>query len=133
MNKIQKTKFNHVGEFLDFLPEKEFRIAEQLRQIIFDAIPDCREKLSYNVPFFYRHSRICFIWPASVPWGGLDAGVALGFCRGDLLSDPSGRLKKGNRKFVRSKIFLSEKEIEPRLLVSFLIEARDIDEKLQKK
>lgn len=71
--------------------------------------------------------------PASVPWGGLDAGVALGFCRGDLLSDPSGRLKKGNRKFVRSKIFLSEKEIEPRLLVSFLIEARDIDEKLQKK
>jgi hypothetical protein len=29
-------------------------------------MPDCKEKLAYNVPFIT--SRICYIWPATIPW-----------------------------------------------------------------
>lgn len=128
MSNIQQTKFKSLGEFLDFLPPNEFTIVEHLRSIIFEELPDCKEKLAYNVPFYYRHSRICFIWPASVPWGGVDDGVALGFCRGNLLSDEIGYLEKQDRKEVRTKTFTSEKQIERDLLRSYLLEAKKIDE-----
>lgn len=128
MSNIQQTKFKSLGEFLDFLPPNEFAIVEHLRSIIFEELPDCKEKLAYNVPFYYRHSRICFIWPASVPWGGVDDGVALGFCKGNLLSDEIGYLEKQDRKEVRTKTFTSEKQIEWDLLRSYLLEAKKIDE-----
>lgn len=128
MSNIQQTKFKSLGEFLDFLPPNEFTIVEHLRSIIFEELPDCKEKLAYNVPFYYRHSRICFIWPASVPWGGVDDGVALGFCKGNLLSDEIGYLEKQDRKEVRTKTFTSEKQIERDLLRSYLLEAKKIDE-----
>lgn len=129
MNNIQPTKFKSIGEFLDFLPPDELKIVEHLRSIIFESLPDCKEKLAYNVPYYYRFSPICFVWPASVPWSGVDAGVALGFCRGHLLSDEIGYLEKRNRKEVRTKTFRSEKQIERNLLRSYLLEAKEIDER----
>ncbi|MCH8487328.1 MAG: DUF1801 domain-containing protein [Candidatus Cyclonatronum sp.] len=70
MNKFQHTKFKTVGAFLDYLPEKEREIVEALRNLITESLPECEEKLSYNVPFYYRNSRICYIWPASFALGG---------------------------------------------------------------
>ena len=127
MSNIQPTKFKTVGEFMDFLPQNELNIVEHLRDLIFGELPDCKEKLAYNVPFYYQHSRICFIWPASVPWGGVDIGVALGFCKGYLLSDEVEYLEKKDQKEVRTKTFSSEKQIERDLLRSYLFEAREID------
>lgn len=112
---------------MDFLPQNELNIVEHLRDLIFGELPDCKEKLAYNVPFYYQHSRICFIWPASVPWGGVDIGVALGFCKGYLLSDEVEYLEKKDQKEVRTKTFSSEKQIERDLLRSYLFEAREID------
>ena len=83
MNKFQNVQFNSVEEFPDFLPEDELRIVKFLRAIIKECIPACKEKLAYNVPYYYRHSRICFIWPASIPWGKVEKhGVMLGFTNG---------------------------------------------------
>jgi len=127
MNKIQHTKFKTVGEFLDYLPEQEREIVVALQKIITDSLPECEEKLSYNVPFYYRHSRICYIWPASIPWGGVKSGVAIGFCRGHLLSDEFNYLQKGNRKQIYTKNFSSVSEIEPDVLKSYLYEAYEID------
>lgn len=132
MKKMQLQKFKSVGEFLDYLPADELRIVESLRRIIFGTLPECREKLAYNVPFYYRHYRICFVWPASVLWGGLKAGVAIGFSKGNLLPDEIRYLEKGTRKEVRTKTFTSDQEIEPDLLKFYLLEARDIDERLHK-
>lgn len=129
MNNIQPTKFKSLGEFLDFLPRDELKIVEHLRSIIFEELPDCKEKLAYNVPFYYRHSRICFVWPSSIPWGGINTGVALGFCKGHLLSDEIGYLEKGKRKQVRTKTFTSEKQIERNLLRSYLLEAKEVDDR----
>lgn len=127
MTNVQKTKFNSVGEFLDFIPEEELIIVEALRDIILDTISPVKEKLAYNVPFYYGHSRICYIWPASIPWGGIEKGVAIGFCRGHLLSDDIRYLERKNRKEVYTKTFTLLDEPNTDLLRSYLFEAKEID------
>ncbi|MDX1641781.1 MAG: DUF1801 domain-containing protein [Balneolaceae bacterium] len=83
-----------MDEFLDFLPDDERSIVHYLRDLVLSTLHPIEEKLAYNVPFYYGQSRICYIWPASIPWGGVNHGVILGFCRGYLLSDDIGYLKK---------------------------------------
>lgn len=136
MNKFQSVKFESVEDFLNYLPDNELKIVEALRSMMFECIPDVKEKLSYNVPYYYRFSRVCFIWPGSVPWGKVPKeGVELGFCKGHLLADPS-YLNIENRKQVYIKTFYSIKEIDWSVTRQLIYEAVVIDEeqaKLKKK
>ena len=128
--KMQNVNFADVEEFLAFLPEDELKIVERLRKIVFSCIPDCVEKLNYNVPFYKMHSNICFIWPSSVTWGEnmKQRGVRFGFTNGYLLTDETGYLDKGGRKQVYWKDFYSLKEIVTELLKAYIFEAALIDE-----
>ena len=54
-------KFESIQEFLDFLPENERVIVDELREIVLESLGDVTEKLSYNVPYYYGNKRICFI------------------------------------------------------------------------
>lgn len=133
MKKIQIQNFKTIDEFLNYLPENELRTVTYLREIVLDCIPHCQEKLSYNVPFYYRNSRICFIWPPSVPWGNTSInGVQLGFCYGNLLNDEIEYLEKGTRKQVYRKEFNDIGEIDVYLLKSYLYDAVLIDEQHRK-
>ena len=89
MNPFQKgIKFRSLDDFYDFLPEPELKITLELRKIILGTIPEMKEKLSYNIPFFYLRKNVCYIWPASIPWGNVKLnGVQLGFCFGSSLKD----------------------------------------------
>lgn len=117
-----------MDEFLDYLPENEKEIVLFPRAIILECLPGCKEKLAYNVPYYYRNSRICFIWPPSVPWGNVNIkGVQLGFCQGYLLRDELNYLEKGDRKQVYWKCFSSLEEIDVALVRNFLFEALEID------
>jgi len=128
---MQNVNFGSIGEFLDYLPDTERKIVDILRHIVQDSIPDVKEKLSYNVPYFSRYYRVCFIWPAAVPWGNVKLnGVQLGFCNGYLLQDEDDYLEKGNRKQVYSKTFHTIKEIDEPLIRSFIYEAVAVDEAL---
>ena len=128
MNKFQPIKFSSIGDFLDHLPESELEIVEELRRIVYESIPDIKEKLSYNVPFFSRKRRICFIWPASVPWGNVPMnGVQFGFTSGYLLNDDLNYLEKGTRKQVYSKTYYSLDDLDPLILRPYLFEALSID------
>ena len=130
---MQNVDFRNVEEFLDYLPDHERKMVDLLREIIFECIPECKEKLSYNVPYFSRYSRICFIWPASIPWGKVKMnGVQLGFCKGYLLQDEFGYLEKGNRKQVFSKTFFNIKDINEDLLKAYLFDAVEIDQSFKK-
>lgn len=134
MNRSQPISFSSVEEFLDYLPEGELDLVEVLRFCIFQAIPDCREKLAYNVPFYYRHSRICYIWPSTVPWGKVQTnGVTLGFTKGFLLPDPAIYLEKGSRKEVYTKTFTNRGQIDRELIQSYLLDAAIIDDELHRK
>jgi hypothetical protein len=128
MNRYQPFSFRHIDDFLSHLPQEEYVIVTYLRRLVLQCIPDVKEKLAYNVPFYYRHSRICFIWPGAIPWGKQPkTGVEFGFCKGHLLSDPS-YLNAGNRKEVYIKTFYDIKEVDSEILRSLLYEAVSIDE-----
>ncbi|GAA4409271.1 hypothetical protein GCM10023187_32310 [Nibrella viscosa] len=131
MNKFQSVDFRTMDDLLEYLPDDERKMMEVLRKIILTCIPNCREKLSYNVPVYSRHRMICFLWPGSVPWGGLHTtGVRLGFMRGNQLTDEAGYLDKGKRKQVYVRDFASLKDIDIDVLRPFLIEAAILDEEV---
>lgn len=126
MNQFQPISFDTVAEMLAYIPLEEQKIVEQLRLIVLDCIPGVKEKLAYNVPFYYRQSRICYIWPGSVPWGKVKEGVSFGLCRGDLLTNAS-YLEAGERKQVYTKTFTSIRDIDREKLSQLLYEAVWID------
>jgi hypothetical protein len=71
-------KIKNLVELFEILPENERIITDMLRQIILETIPDyCKEKISYNVPFFYGNKGICIIWPSTIPRGGIKSGSIL--------------------------------------------------------
>jgi hypothetical protein len=113
---------------LEYLPAAERKLTIYLREIVLTCLPNAREKLSYQVPFYYRHSRICYIWPSSIPWGGVQPNaVFLGFCYGHLLHDPFHYLERGNRKQVLGKTFTTIGAIDTALVQAYLTQAAEID------
>jgi hypothetical protein len=57
-------KITSLVQLFDRLPESERIIVDVLRQIIREHLPNyCKEKLAFNVPYFYGHRGICIIWP----------------------------------------------------------------------
>ena len=132
--KMQPMKFQSVEEFLDFLPEDQKLLVLLLREIVLECIPDCTEKLSYNVPYYSRNKRVCFIWPSAVPWGKVERnGVLFGFVRGNLIQDEINWLEKGTRKQVYTKTFFKVQEIEEEVLRAYIFEAVELDETLKNK
>lgn len=121
-------KFQSFVEFWEYLPEDERLIVDVLRQIIKENLPaNHKEKLAYNVPYYYGNKRICLIWPGSVPWGGFRSGVFLGFCQGYKLIDPDNYLDHGTNKQVYFKIFHSVDEIDEEAIAKLLKEAVELD------
>lgn len=125
--KFQPVQFRDIEELFAWLPDKEKDITLAIRDIILNVIPHAKEKLAYNVPFYYGKSRICFIWPGSVPWGTTKEGVAIGLCKGYLIEDPFELMEKGNRKEVTMKTFYSVRDIPVKELRFLLSEAARID------
>lgn len=121
-------RFQNIIEFWDHLPENERDIVDVLRQLILDILPKtCREKLAYNVPCYYGKKRICIVWPASIPGGGIKKGVLLGFCQGYKLKDVNGYLIHGTNKRIFYKIYQSVEEINTSEIILLLKEAIALD------
>jgi hypothetical protein len=131
-NRFQPVDFKNIEAFLAYLPVAELEVVEALRELVLECIPGGIERLAYNVPFYYRHSRICFIWPGSVPWGTVKSGVQLGFCQGALLPH-AGYLEAGNRQLVYVKTFATAREINAPRLRQLIEEAVLVDEEKQAK
>jgi len=121
-------KIKSLLELNDQLTENEQIILDILRQIIIENIPVyCKEKISYNVPYFYGNKGICIVWPASIPRGGINKGVLLGFWQGYLLEDEDQYLTHGTNKKIFYKIYKSVDEIDEKAIVKILKEAIDLD------
>ena len=133
MAKVQKVKFDSIQDFFNYLPEHELDIVQHLRSIVLACFPDPKEKLSYNVLYYYQHSRVCFIWPSSIPWGKVkNNGVLLGFCNGIFMRDEIDYLEKGDRKQVYVKTYYKTEDIDPHLVKTYIFEAILVDERLKK-
>jgi len=127
-------KIRSLLHLFEMLPEEERIIVDVLRQIIIENLPGyCKEKISYNVPFFYGNKSICLVWPATIPRGGIKEGVLLGFWYGNRLNDVDNYLTHGTNKQIFYKIFKSADEINEPAIVKILKEAVRLDKNWNKK
>ena len=121
-------KIKSLLQLFELLPENERVIVDILRQIILENLPAyCKEKISYNVPFFYGNKGICIVWPSTIPRGGIREGVLLGFWYGNKLDDVDRYLTHGTNKQIFYKIYKSAEEIDEIAITKLLKEAVDID------
>lgn len=132
---MQNVNFQSVVEFIDYLPNEEREITLILRDLIRETLPQCSEKLSYNVPFYKINKTICFIWPASILWGKKKSyeGVRLGFNYGNQL-DPNGHfLALGDRKSVGYLDLIHLDDLPLEEIKHYLLLSADLDAKKKNK
>ena len=128
MDLQRKLKLHSHAELWSLLPDHERIITDVLRQIIIENLPkDHKEKLAWNVPCFYCKKRICIIWPATIPGGGVKEGVLLGFSQGYKLKDRHKYLEKGTNKRIYYRIIRSVDDIDEVAIVDLIKEALKID------
>jgi hypothetical protein len=121
-------RIRSIVQLYELLPENERVITDILRQIIRENLPpQYKEKLSFNVPFFYGRRGICIVWPATVPRGGIKEGVLLGFWHGRKLKDEDQYLIKRTNRQVYYKIYRSPEEIDEVAIRKILVEAIRVD------
>lgn len=121
-------KIRNLVELYTLLPEDEKLMVDVLRQTIIGALPEyCKEKISYNVPFFYGNKGICIIWPSTIPRGGIKKGVLLGFWYGHKLIDADCFLSHGTNKQIFYKIYQGVEEIDEKPIKKLLKEAIRLD------
>ncbi len=127
-------KIRSVLELYELLPEEERLIVDVLREVIKAQLPShCKEKISYNVPFFYGNKSICLVWPSSVPRGGIKKGVMLAFWYGNRLADADNYLSHGTNKQVFYKIYYHVDEINIKAITKLLKEAVQLDKNWKNK
>lgn len=131
MEKSLQVKFNSLDDFMNSLPSEERKIVSHLWYLIDQSFMHYTVKLAYNVPFFYGNERICYIWPASVPWGNVNSGVALGISKGSELTKlfPDS-FEPTKTKEVRTIHFSKPDSHSDDLIKSILQEAYIIDESI---
>lgn len=133
MKNIAPQKIRSLVQLYGLLPGNERIITDVLLQIIREHLPAyCKEKISFNVPYFHGHKGICIVWPAAIPRGGIKEGVLLGFWYGKLLRDEDNYLVHGTNKQVFYKIYKDADEIDEEAIKKLLAEAVKIDQ-LKKK
>lgn len=123
-------KIKSTLELYELIPEHERLIVDMLREVVISTLPSyCKEKISFNVPYFYGKKGICIIWPATIPRGGINKGVLFGFWYGNRLTDKNKYLTHGTNKQIFYKIYQTPDEIDFKKIISLLKEAIKIDEK----
>ena len=128
MRSIHSVKTRSLLQLYEILPENERLIVDILRELVKEHLPpNGKEKISYNVPFFYGNKGICIIWPSTIPRGGIRKGVLLGFWYGNLLTDADNYLTQGTNKQVFYKIYNSADEININAVTKLLKEAVKLD------
>lgn len=127
-------KIRSVLQLYEAIPGDERMMVDILRQVVSEQLPaNGKEKISYNVPFFYGNKGICIIWPSAIPRGGITKGVLLGFWYGSKLTDTDNYLIHGTNKQIFYKIFNSAAEINIKAIIKLLKEAVELDSKWIKK
>jgi hypothetical protein len=132
-------RVKEIADLIADLPDDEKVIAKRLRSLILETEPRLQEKISYGVPYFFHHRRVCFIWPTSLlplgyePKTPITTKVTLGMCYGNRLSNEQGLLEKGNRKQVYTISFTSLSQVNDRAIREIIMEAVMVDDQFNPK
>lgn len=121
-------KINSLASLYSILPEQERILVDFLRQLVHESLPEyCKEKISFNVPYFYGNKGICIIWPATVPRGGITSGVLFGYWYGCKLKDVNQYLTHGTNKQIFYKVFQSIEQVDVKAIKKLMKEAIILD------
>lgn len=124
---VKLAKHKDFDSFLDALTPEERNICLRLREMILGNFPQLKETWGYGAPYYTGKRRICFLYPSSLPYSGLEKGVNFGFAQGSRLSNIQGLLDLGDRKEVAYIPVLSEKDIQESPFLEILHEAVLLD------
>lgn len=112
---------NAVESYIQQLPPAQQSVAESLHLFIM-AQPGVRCCIRYKIPFYDRHSMLCYLNPKK------KSGVELVFVQGHLLSNEQGLLQSRGRTQVSGVIFEKPEEIPFETLTEILQEVLLLDE-----
>jgi hypothetical protein len=113
MNEVEEFIYSYEGEIQE--------VMKYLHNLMMDQ-PGISCKLSYKIPFYYRNSWICYIYPQK------KGGIEFAFTRGDELSNEQGILDARGRKQVAGILFHSMDDIPMESLLEVIQEAILLDE-----
>jgi hypothetical protein len=103
-----------VTAFIENLPPSQRRIAETLRQIVVEVVPDSTESIKWGRPVFESNGLLCYVAPAM-------HHLSIGFYLGAYLNDPEGLLR-GEGKQLRHLVIANGESV-PEAVVRELISA----------
>lgn len=104
-------------------PDKQ-ALLQRLRSLILDSAPHVEESIKWNIPFYSAHGLLCYLNPQPT-------GIALGFCRGALLSNLGGLLQ-GSGKEVRLLLCSSVTDVREKNIRELLQEALLLNQSLRR-
>jgi hypothetical protein len=110
-----------VLDFISSQPPEVRRIMRVLHELVAQN-PGITGKIRYQLPFYYRHSWICYLNPVK------EGGVEFAFTRGNELHDAPGLLEAKGRKQVRSVTFYQVNELPMEGLRELVQEGLLLDE-----
>ena len=110
-----------VEDFILGLDGQQKAIVSFLHQHL-SAYHDLQSKINWNIPFYYRKSRICYLNPV------IGQGIELAFTRGKNLSNAQGVLLDKGRKVVAGMDFFSTETFDLRIIDEIVQEAILLDE-----
>jgi hypothetical protein len=113
MNEVEEFIYSHEGETLE--------VMKYLHGLMMDQ-PEISCKLSYKIPFYYRNSWICYIYPQK------QGGIEFAFPRGNELSNEQGILEARGRKQVAGIRLKTLDDIPQEPLFEVIQEAILLDE-----
>jgi hypothetical protein len=112
---------NEVEEFIYAYEGETLEVMKYLHDLMMDQ-PGIYCKLSFKIPFYYRNSWICYIYPQK------KGGIEFAFTRGHELSNEQGILDARGRKEVAGILLKSMDDIPQESLFEVIQEAILLDE-----
>jgi hypothetical protein len=116
----------NVDAYLFTLTETQQIIANRLRLLLFELVPEIQEKLSFKIPFYHYFGMFCYI-------NAIPNGIDLGFCRGNDFVQEFPHLESRNRAIVASVSLYSLKDINEKDVRAIIVAAALWNEEAKKK
>ncbi|MBK7123195.1 MAG: DUF1801 domain-containing protein [Chitinophagaceae bacterium] len=116
----------NVDAYLFTLTDPQQIIANRLRLLLFELVPEIQEKLSFKIPFYHYFGMFCYI-------NAIPDGIDLGFCRGKDLVEEFPHLESRNRAIVASVTLYSLTDIYEKEVRAMIVAAALWNEEAKKK
>lgn len=116
----------YVDEYIDNLSDTQQAIAENVRRLLFNLVPEIQEKLSFKIPFYHYFGMFCYI-------NAIPNGIDLGLCRGKDLTGEFPSLELKGRAIVATVSLHAVKDIKEKKIQEIIIAAALWNEEAKRK